>query len=554
MKQVVSNTTPQGQGRIELREFLNAHKVSNYQYFVFFLCFLILLLDGYDTVVVGFIAPALQQAWTLHSGDLALMFGMGLAGLAVGSFFSGPIADRCGRKGVILGSVALFAIVSLLSAWSTSIAVLTLLRFVAGLGLGGAMPNTYTLAAEFCPDRLRSTLVAPIGCGIGAGGALAGVLAAHMIAPYGWPSLLIVGGALPLLLLPVLAWMLPESIRYRVTSGKQQDKLLKTMQAIAPEQDFGGKRFVLDEVACAASGVTSDVIPSGRPGQTYGETLGKPSGISPGGKSPRGSMADSTIGSVRKLFGPNLLGGTVYLWIAAFACLLVVYFLGNWLPTLISNTGIPIARASLMTAMYLTGNTLGAIVLGYFMDRYNPQYVLAIAFVLAGVAMASFGYLIGTPLLSLLALFFTGVGSGGAMTCINILAAGFYPTQSRATGVSWTLAVGRIGSVSSSFMGGAMLVAHWRVEAIFATIAVPIFIAALSMLGLSTYRKSTARKTAAQFAADLDYDVRKSMGVTPHRYLTGADSGKKRTNIKKGNQGIETRRIRDEHEQRRRKN
>jgi AAHS family 4-hydroxybenzoate transporter-like MFS transporter len=443
--------TSHNEGRIELSGFLNARKVSAYQYFIFFLCFLIMLLDGYDTVVVGYIAPALRHAWALDHSDLALMFGMGLAGLALGSFFSGPVADRFGRKGVILGSVALFGTVSLLSAWSTSIAMLTVLRFVAGLGLGGAMPNTYTLAAEFCPDRLRSTLVAPIGCAIGAGGAFGGVLAAHLIGPYGWPSMLVVGGVLPLALLPLLYSALPESIRYRVASGKGRDQLLKTMQAMAPEQDFSGKQFVINEVAPAGT-------------------------------------------AVRGLFAPNLFGGTMYLWIAAFACMLVVYFLGSWLPTLINGTGIPLSRASLMTAMYLIGNTLGAIVLGYCMDRCNPQYVLAIAFVLAGVAMASFGYLVNEPLLSLPALFFTGVGSGGALTCINILAAGFYPTPSRATGVSWTLAVGRIGSVCGSFMGGAMLAAHWGTEAIFATIAAPIFIAALSMLCLSAYRKSTARK------------------------------------------------------------
>ena len=188
-------------GRIELRAFLNARRVSAYQYRIYFLCFLIMLLDGYETVVVGFIAPSLRHAWTLHHGDLALMFGMGLAGLAIGSFFSGPIADRFGRKVVILGSVALFGAVSLASAWSPSITALAGLRFIAGVGLGGAMPNTYTLAAEFCPDRLRSTLVAPIGCGISAGGVLGGVLAAHLIAPYGWQSLLIVGGLLPMLLL-----------------------------------------------------------------------------------------------------------------------------------------------------------------------------------------------------------------------------------------------------------------------------------------------------------------------------------------------------------------
>ncbi|MDB5754531.1 MAG: 4-hydroxybenzoate transporter MFS-type family [Massilia sp.] len=447
---------PTGQ-RIELRSFLNGRKVSRYQYFIFFLCFLILLLDGYDTVVVGFIAPALRHAWTLNNADLALMFGMGLAGLTLGSFFSGPVADRLGRKGVIVASVLLFGIVSLLSAYSPSIGVLTLMRFLTGLGLGGAMPNAYTLAAEFCPDRLRATLVAPIGCALGGGGALCGLLASHLVGAYGWPSMLIVGGILPLLLLPVLILALPESVRYRVISGKGPDKLAATMRAIAPDQQLDGKEFVIDE------------------------------------KGPLGSPLSTPV---RGLFASTLVGGTVCLWITAFCCLLVVYFLGNWLPTLINGTGVALSRASLMTAMYLTGNTLGAIVLGFYMDRRNPQYVLAIAFVLAGAAMASFGLLIANPLLSLLALFITGVGTGGAMTGTNILAAGFYPTTSRATGVSWTLAMGRVGSVLGSVVGGAMLAAHWGLAPIFTAIAAPIFVAALSMLALAAYRQATARNIA----------------------------------------------------------
>jgi AAHS family 4-hydroxybenzoate transporter-like MFS transporter len=446
-----------GSDQIELRSFLNGRKVSRYQYAIFFLCFLILLLDGYDTVVVGFIAPALRHGWNLNNGDLATMFGMGLAGLTLGSFFSGPVADRFGRKGVIVGSIILFGIVSLISAWSPSIGVLTLLRFLTGLGLGGAMPNTYTLAAEFCPDRLRSTLVAPIGCALGGGGALGGFFASHLIGNYGWPSMLIVGGVLPLILLPVLLIGLPESIRYRVIKGKgqkNQDKLLKTMQAVAPDVDFSGKQFVINEG-----------VPASTP--------------------------------ARGLFAPGLIGGTVFLWITAFCCLLVVYFLGNWLPTLIIGTGIPLSRASMMTATYLTGNTLGAIFLGYYMDRRNPQYVLAIAFALAGIAMASFGHLIDQPALALVALFITGVGTGGTMTGTNILSAGFYPTPSRATGVSWTLAMGRIGSVVGSVVGGAMLGAHWGIAPIFAAIAVPIFVAALAMLALSGYRARVRSRAAA---------------------------------------------------------
>jgi AAHS family 4-hydroxybenzoate transporter-like MFS transporter len=440
--------------KIELRSFLNAHKVSRYQYFIFFLCFLILLLDGYDTVVVGYIAPALLHGWSLNHTELGTMFGMGLAGLTLGSFLSGPIADRLGRKGVIIGSVVLFGVISLMSAYSPSIGVLTFMRFLTGLGLGGAMPNAYTLAAEFCPDRLRSTLVAPIGCALGGGGAIGGLFASQLIGTYGWPSMLIVGGILPLLLAPLLMAGLPESVRYRVVSGKGRDKLARTMQKIAPEQDLSNKEFVIDETAPLSS-------------------------------------------PVRGLFVKNLFGGTILLWIAAFCCLLVVYFLGNWLPTLINGTGIALSRAALMTAVYLTGNTLGAIFLGYFMDRVNPQYVLAFAFLLASIAMAAFGYLMADPLLSLIALFITGVGTGGTMTGTNILSAGFYPTPSRATGVSWTLAMGRVGSVVGSVVGGAMLAAHWGIAPIFAAIAVPIFVAGLSMLVLSRYRRIVARRSGS---------------------------------------------------------
>jgi AAHS family 4-hydroxybenzoate transporter-like MFS transporter len=442
---------------IEVRRFLNDRGVSRYQYFIFFLCFLILLLDGYDTVVVGYIAPALRKGWSLSHSDLSLMFSSGLIGLTLGSFLSGPLADRFGRKGVIVASVALFGVVTTLSALAPSIAVLSLLRFLTGLGLGGAMPNTYTLAAEFCPDRLRATLVAPIGCALGGGGALGGLFAANLISQYGWPSMLIVGGVAPLLLLPVLMIGLPESIRYRVVSGKRPDKLRATLQAIAPEANLEGKSFVINE-----------------------------------------AVASKAATPVKGLFVPTLFGGTLLLWLTAFCCLLVVYFLGSWLPMLLGGTGIPMARASLMTATYLAGNTLGAIVLGYFMDRANPQYVLAVAFALACAAMASFGAVLQDAYLSLVALFLTGVGTGGTMTGTNILAASFYPTASRATGVSWTLAMGRIGSVVGSIIGGMMLAAHWGIQPIFGAIAVPIFVAAVSMIAMALYRAAVARGAAAR--------------------------------------------------------
>jgi AAHS family 4-hydroxybenzoate transporter-like MFS transporter len=433
---------------------INERKISGFQIGTLFLCFLILVLDGYDTVVVGYVAPALKAHFDVNPAQLGPMFGAGLAGLTVGSFLFGPVADRFGRKPTLIGSVFLFGIFSIASAWAGSIHTFTVLRFLTGMGLGGAMPNAYTLAAEYCPDRLRSTLVAPIGCGIAAGGALGGLAAPHLIGTYGWESMLLLGGLLPLVLAIALAMGLPESIRYLV-ARQRYSNARAILRQIAPDS-------VPDDVQLTLA----EMPPAGLP--------------------------------FRGLLRPGLRGGTVLLWITAFMTLLVIYFLGNWLPLLIQSTGVPFTQASLMTALYLTGNGTGAILLGFLMDRFNPQYVLAGAFLCAAASLISFGHLAATPAIALAALFITGIGTGGTMTGTNILSAGFYPTAIRATGVAWTLGMGRVGSIAGSMIGAAMLAVHWTPPVMFAAISAPVLIAALSVSALAIYRRHHPTPDAGQ--------------------------------------------------------
>ncbi|WP_244813924.1 MFS transporter [Caballeronia sp. Lep1P3] len=428
-----------------LQDVIDARRLSRFQIVTFVLCFSILVLDGYDTVVVGYIAPALKAHFGATPAQLAPMFGAGLFGLTLGSFVFGPVADRFGRKPTLLVSIALFALFSLASAWADSIGMLIALRFLTGLGLGGAMPNAYTLAAEYCPNRLRSTLVAPIGCGIAVGGALGGVFASRVIGAFGWQAMLVVGGVLPLLLIVVLARWLPESARYLVARGGRQAEARAILGRIAADLDLSDVDITLEEK----------------------RAQGLP---------------------IRQLLQPGVGGGTLLLWTTAFMALLVIYFLGNWLPILIQQSGVSFHNASLMTALYLTGNSLGAIFLGILMDRMNPQYVLSAAFVCAAVSLASFGHLSGAPALALLALFVTGVGTGGTMTGTNILSAGYYATASRATGVAWTLGMGRVGSIVGSMVGGAMLAAHWGPKFIFGAVAAPLVVAAVSVFALAAYR------------------------------------------------------------------
>ncbi|MBN3851137.1 MULTISPECIES: MFS transporter [Burkholderiaceae] len=440
---------------IDVQRFVDERRIGFRQIRLFCLCLLILILDGYDTVVVGYVAPQLRAHWGVQPAQLGPLFGVGLLGLTVGSFVFGPIADRVGRRVTLIWSVILFGVASFASAFAPSLIALIALRFVTGLGLGGAMPNAYTLAVEYSPTRLRASLVAPIGCGLAVGGAVAGLFAAQAIQAYGWPSMFVVGGMLPLILAPVLVRWLPESVRYQIARGTPDVEVRQTMSAVFPDVSLQGVRLVCTEHA-----------PKGFP--------------------------------VTQLFRGGLVSGTLLLWITAFGALLVVYFLSSWLPVLIHESGASLSTAATMTSCYLFGNTFGAILLGLLMDRCNPQLVLCAAFIAACAALVSFGNMIGAPILAYLTLFVIGVGTGGTTTGTNILAASFYPTASRATGVSWTLAFGRIGSIVGATATGLLVAAKWSISQIFVAAAFPLVLAAIAVALLGWVRRAKGNPTGNQ--------------------------------------------------------
>jgi AAHS family 4-hydroxybenzoate transporter-like MFS transporter len=300
------------------------------------------------------------------------------------------------------------------------------------------MPNAITLTSEYCPEDKRSFLVTSMFCGFTIGSALGGFVAAQMVAAFGWRSVLIVGGAAPLLLAPALWFALPESVRFMVLKGGYGDRIAATLRRIAPDAELRGATFV-------------------------------------GVRRPEGSP-------VGQLFKGGLLRGTLYLWLTFFMSLLVVYLLSSWLPTLISSTGVSLETASLVTAMFQVGGTIGAIVLGRLMDRLNPHLVLGTSYALAGVFIALIGSAASVPWLVAIAVFGAGICVSGSQVGANALSAAYYPTASRATGVSWASGIGRVGSVLGSMLGGLMLSLEWGMPAIFAPVMLPAFIAGASML------------------------------------------------------------------------
>ncbi|AVD86864.1 MFS transporter [Pseudomonas sp. SWI44] len=432
---------PQSVGNsLDVQSFINEQPLSRFQWRVVILCFLIVFLDGLDTAAMGFIAPALSQEWGIDRASLGPVMSAALIGMVFGALGSGPLADRFGRKGVLVGAVLVFGGFSLASAYATNVDQLLVLRFLTGLGLGAGMPNATTLLSEYTPERLKSLLVTSMFCGFNLGMAGGGFISAKMIPAYGWHSLLVVGGVLPLLLALVLMIWLPESARFLVVRNRGTDKVRKTLAPIAPAVIAQAASFSVPEQKAVAARNVFAVIFSG----TYGV-------------------------------------GTLLLWLTYFMGLVIVYLLTSWLPTLMRDSGASMEQAAFIGALFQFGGVLSAVGVGWAMDRFNPHKVIGIFYLLAGVFAYAVGQSLGNITLLATLVLIAGMCVNGAQSAMPSLAARFYPTQGRATGVSWMLGIGRFGAILGAWSGATLLGLGWSFEQVLTALLVP---AALATVGV----------------------------------------------------------------------
>src|ERR1700692_1054967 len=214
-----------GASLVDVAGFIDQQPVGGFQIKLLLACAAVLFLDGFDTTSIGFVAPALAKEWGLTKGALGPVFSAGLFGLMIGALIFGPVADRIGRKNIIVLSTAAFGIGTLITIFAQDVYWLIAIRFLTGLGLGGAMPNAIALTSEFSPQRRRGTMVMAMFCGFSVGAALGGLLAAALIPMFGWRSVFVIGGVAPLIYAPFLASWLPESIRFLALTGRDDVKL-----------------------------------------------------------------------------------------------------------------------------------------------------------------------------------------------------------------------------------------------------------------------------------------------------------------------------------------
>lgn len=434
---------------VDVQTFINEHPFSGFQWLIFAMCFAIVLLDGFDTAAIGFIAPSLVNEWGISKPALAPVLSAALFGLACGALVSGPLSDRLGRRALLTGSVGLFGVACFASSFSGNLSELTVLRFVTGVGLGAAMPNAVTVIGEFCPDRRRATLINLMFCGFPLGAACGGFLAAWMIPHWGWRSVLQLGGVVPLALTVLLLLKLPESVRYRVAKGHPAELIRATLARISSAASGAGS-FTMTETAAHVEG--------------------------------RSGM--------RVVLSRDYIVGSVMLWFAYFMGLVIFYASINWMPILLKEAGLNPQRATLISALFPLGG-VGAVLCGVLMDRFNANRIVAVCYALTAVSVYCIGQALGNVGLLVLAVFAAGVLMNTAQSSLPALAAAFYPTQGRGTGVAWMLGIGRFGGIAGSFLVAELARRHVSFEGIFATIAVAGVVSCVALLVKQAAHPST---------------------------------------------------------------
>jgi len=428
----------------DVNAFLDDRRVGPTHVLIVALLILTMAVDGYDIFLIGIILPALAEGLKVAPETLTIVFVMQQLGLLIGNFLVGSVADRIGRRVTLLGCLAAFGVLTLATMYATTIPELVVLRFVAGIFFSGVIPNTISLVSEIMPRRLRARAVSVAFSGY-TGGILLGSSVQAWLLPYGWQAAFVVGGVLPLALVAVLYFCLPESLRYLATRKPQDPRIPRLLQRIDPTLALrGDEQFTAREEKVAAE------------------------------KMP-----------ILALFQQGRWTTTLLLWVGFHMAFIVSNLFGAWKTTVLHDFGgLPFTRIALLMAVQSTAGIVGTLTSGFFMDRYGPTRVLPIYLAAASLATAAVAFTDLNSSWTLLAFVAFGYFSNGGLSGINALASISYPSRIRATGISWAHGAGRAGAMLGPALGGAMIARDMGVPAVFLITAIPQMLAAVAILAL----------------------------------------------------------------------
>lgn len=422
---------------MNVTELLASRTMGRVRIGIVVLCALAALLDGYDLQVIGLAAPAIAQALRIPMAAMGGVLSAALAGLALGSFGLGLLADRIGRKKVLIGATLCFGACTLATALAGSLYMLLLARLLTGFGLGGALPSFIALASEYTPHDRRAIVVALVWAGFPLGGVVGGLLGSWLMPTAGWQSLFWIGGTAPVLVAAMQIGFLPESAGYLVYSGASSERIAALLSRVCGKDISPQARFILGEERAAGA-------------------------------------------RVGQLFGHGRAGGTLLLWVSCFIAYMQLVTNSAWSPILLSHVGVPVPRSALAIAAFNFGSLAGTPAAGWLLTRIGGAILLPLLLAGTMVAYGLIGY--SAPSIDIIVVLESLVGLflGTATAALIALSATFYPAPIRSTGVGWAMGVGRVGSFVGPLIVGALFAAGWTVAAIFAFIAAPALVAALT--------------------------------------------------------------------------
>ena len=429
---------------IQPQHIIDREKLSPFQWMVFAFGFLVFFCDGLDTGIIGFIAPKLIEDWGISKPALAPVMSAALVGMCLGALFSGPLADKFGRKGLIVTTCILFSVFTILCGFASTTHELMLYRFITGLGLGAAMPNISTLVSEYMPVKRKAFLTGLAGCGFMLGISFGGVLSAYLLDHFGWEIVIMIGAIIPLVLAVILFMKLPESVQYLVKINQHERA-----------------RVILSQIE----------------GQL----------LNPTAKLSLGESQTEIIENPVKVLWAGYRWNSISLWACCFTSLLVFYLLTSWMPTILKTAGLSTQQFSLITAIFPFGGVIGAIIMGWYMDKINPTKVVKYAYLIAVLFFIIAGLVHSNVLLLGITIFLIGALLVGAQSSLLPLAAMTYPTSCRAVGVSWMHGIGRTGAILGAFYGSLIFSYELGLAQIFFVLAIPAAISFFALLAKVMY-------------------------------------------------------------------
>jgi AAHS family 4-hydroxybenzoate transporter-like MFS transporter len=450
-------TTGAPAATLNLTEFMDNCRVGSLQVRVFALCLASLIMDGFDVQAMGYVAPAMFTEWNVPAPTLGPLLSIGHVGVMIGAMLFSMIADKVGRRPVLVYATLFFAIMTIATAFAQNVNQMLWLRLIAGLGLGSIIPNATALVGEFSPRRTRVAWIMCITMGFTLGAAIGGFVANALIPLFGWRSVFVFGGAVPFVVAIAMFFGLPESLQFLAVRRRRFDRLAHWLKQLDPKL----------RIDATTQFVSSEISKQGVP--------------------------------FWHLFRDGRAFVTTLFWIVNFTNILVLYSLSGWLPTIFQRfMGYDQSTAILLSTTVQVGGTIGAFGLAWLIIRGGFLPMLTVTFGVATISVA----LIGQPGLSLPVLytivFIAGWCVVGGQPGLNALSSSYYPTYLRSTGVGAGLGVGRLGAIVGPTLAAILVAQQWSPQQLLWAAAAPALISTLVVLTLWFVLGPAVKPTGAE--------------------------------------------------------